>query len=275
MCHRNRRWPRNRFRRIGIYVHGCAIFHNRCGGGALRWLAGHLVAVLSGTFVQILVRNSHVARLPKGFASDSPFQLSFRQKKSIEKIALARRSNSPILCNMAMRQTKHPGNERLHDLYITQRLATRACAKILDVSNRTLRTWLERAGIERRSISNAKKGQAPAPHTVEASVAARRKHPLKGFPTVGYKLRADGYVYRYLPNHPLATKSGYILEHRLIMATHIGRHLLADEHVHHKNHNKRDNRLENLELLTRKDHLREHYYERKICKKTGRLLPES
>jgi hypothetical protein len=41
---------------------------------------------------------------------------------------------------------------------------------------------------------------------------------------------------------------GRIQEHRLLMAQKLGRPLLEDETVHHKNKNRADNRLENLEL---------------------------
>jgi hypothetical protein len=60
-----------------------------------------------------------------------------------------------------------------------------------------------------------------------------------------------GYVMLWAPGHPRAGKGQYVFEHILVMEGLLGRHLLPDESVHHRNGVRDDNRPENLELWTR------------------------
>jgi hypothetical protein len=51
-----------------------------------------------------------------------------------------------------------------------------------------------------------------------------------------------------LPDHPNASKYGYVQEHVVVMSEMLGRPLLPHENVHHRNGVRDDNRPENLEL---------------------------
>lgn len=76
------------------------------------------------------------------------------------------------------------------------------------------------------------------------------------------------YDYAVVPQHPKATKNHYVLLHRVIVENHIGRLLNENEVVHHINGDKKDNRIQNLEVMDKRQHNRHHGQEvgRKMLK---------
>lgn len=84
------------------------------------------------------------------------------------------------------------------------------------------------------------------------------KAPNRG---TGRRTRGEnGYVYLRRPGHPLADKMGWVAEHRLVL-WEAGR-LEPGQVAHHRNGVKADNRLENLEALSRSEHSAEHAADR-------------
>jgi len=69
----------------------------------------------------------------------------------------------------------------------------------------------------------------------------------------GGRQLTKGYIQVKLePSDPffvMANRRGYVFEHRLIMARHLGRHLECWEIVHHKDKNPGNNSFLNLEIL--------------------------
>jgi hypothetical protein len=57
-----------------------------------------------------------------------------------------------------------------------------------------------------------------------------------------------GYHHIYRPDHPNANGDGYVATNRFVMSEHLGRALLSQETVHHKDLNKLNNDIDNLEL---------------------------
>jgi len=90
----------------------------------------------------------------------------------------------------------------------------------------------------------------------------------------------------YCPEHPYADTSGRVLKHRLIVEQNADlfdekyfimvdgvKYLKKDVEVHHINFNHDDNRIENLEPLTKGEHISKHNAKREIVRdKKGRIV---
>lgn len=63
-------------------------------------------------------------------------------------------------------------------------------------------------------------------------------------------------------------------EHRYIMECHLGRKLSSNEVIHHKDNNRQNNCLDNLELMTRSEHAKLHSKDRILSDETKKKLSE-
>ena len=92
---------------------------------------------------------------------------------------------------------------------------------------------------------NLKDGSSQSCGCLRAEGRVGENHPnWKG----GKYKTAQGYVRTKHCVFCEPCSDGYVLEHREVMAKHLGRPLFPDETVHHKNGQKSDNRVDNLEL---------------------------
>jgi len=98
----------------------------------------------------------------------------------------------------------------------------------------------------------------------------------------GRYLNSRGYFEVKVENHPFANNKGYVREHRLVMEDYLkqndpdnealitvnGKKYLSPEYEpHHKNHDKKDNRIENLDNYKHDEHARYHIKLREEVKK--------
>lgn len=163
----------------------------------------------------------------------------------------------------------------LRKLYLEDKLSIKDIAEQLEVAVGTVFNYLKKYDIQTRpsineygvrKMSLSKKGKPSklkgrklSAETKRKISEARKGKYLKNSKYGGHtKQRKDGYITVFSPNHPHATKDGYVMEHILVMEEHIGRCLEKGEVVHHINGIRNDNRIENLQLMTFQEHARLH-----------------
>lgn len=142
------------------------------------------------------------------------------------------------------------------------------------VKQRTIWKLFKQAGYESRIPLNTK-GNTGRPQNEELNANWKGGTTMK-----------NGYILVRCPNHPRAKEcGGYVPQHILVMERYLGRYLEwygqnnpNNEVVHHINHNKQDNRIENLQLMKESEHQREHqiFLKRAVRRKdTGEIYPSA
>ena len=151
-------------------------------------------------------------------------------------------------------------NERKNDCQI---------GEALGMTRKNVTQWRNRRHLPNMTTPNGK-GRIVSQETrikiVEGIKSSHFKRARSGF-----RKRARGYVEVNMPDHPRSNKGGYILHHRLVMESKIGRNLTRNEVVHHINGITNDNRLENLKLLSSREHTLLHANERRERGRTGKV----
>lgn len=133
--------------------------------------------------------------------------------------------------------------KELEHLYLDTLMSINELAKKYNVSSVVIRRRLKEYNIPLRNHKESNKLHS-GPKS-KSWKGGRRNH--------------EGYIQVREPGHPHADGCGYVYEHRLVMETYLGRYLKSDEHVHHKNEIKNDNRIENLEVISNSDHAALHH----------------
>lgn len=124
---------------------------------------------------------------------------------------------------------------------------------------------------ERENRSRAYKGKTLSAEQ-RRKISERNSCNYNGLNGYGHiKKHNSGYVVAYVPKHPHAHADGYVMLHTVLMERSLGRYLTENEVVHHINHNRADNRIENLLLMDKKEHMSMHMKERH-SKKRGNDL---
>ena len=132
----------------------------------------------------------------------------------------------------------YKNKEWLEEQYKDLNKTIREISEEFKISKSTIHKWLHKHEISVRSYGRG-----------------RGRHSWVG----GVKADSYGYILILKQEHPNCNSAGYVKEHRLIMEQHLNRYLEKDELVHHKDGNRLNNYIGNLELLKRSEHNSTHW----------------
>jgi hypothetical protein len=158
--------------------------------------------------------------------------------------------------------------EQLEELYVRQGESGLSVARLLGVGQTTIFRHLKRHGIHAKSQSEVRAAKHWSPgedgkkrmSEMAKSQTGENSPVWKGGRSWTGRDKEHSYAI-------IRVNGKYVKEHRYVMSQHLGRKLARSEYVHHINGDRRDNRIENLEILSNSEHTKLHMANPEIRKK--------
>lgn len=141
-------------------------------------------------------------------------------------------------------------------MYVNEKKTGLEIAQFFGIGRTTVSRYIDRYGLERRGVSEARKYKYWGMTDEGKKKMSERLKGKYGQDHPGYK----GTSFTLVKGYRRVNREGKrVLEHRYIMEKHLGRPLTDDEDVHHINKIRGDNRIENLQLMTKREHMQHHW----------------
>lgn len=141
------------------------------------------------------------------------------------------------------------------DLYVNQKKSGLEIARFFGIGRTTVSRYIKRYNLEPRTNSEVRKNKfwrGSKEQYKKVSEIMKTKTGENHSHWKGGIIDSKGYKRIYV-------NGKRYLEHRYVMEQYLGRKLTLDEDVHHINKVKLDNRIDNLQVLTKKEHSRHHW----------------
>lgn len=118
------------------------------------------------------------------------------------------------------------------------------------------------SGSTRGNVYSALKNASITTRTVKEGVSLKNRCGKNAGNWRGGKRLAGShgrYIQILCHGNPHSNADGYVMEHILVMEKQLGRYLEKDEIVHHLDGDGHNNKIENLQLTSRKKHFKNHF----------------